>query len=145
MQKLLNSFFILLFIPAVGFSQLDRKDAELIMKTSFNAPAQASKPKFVQTSGSFIKRYNPVTLGFGAMLYVYQVVLSPQISSKCSYEVSCSNFSKRCIQQYGLIRGVALSADRLTRCNRVAAFDISMHDLLDNYKIKDDPERYHLD
>jgi putative component of membrane protein insertase Oxa1/YidC/SpoIIIJ protein YidD len=88
-------------------------------------------------------RYNPVSLAFSSLLYFYQSLLSVQISSGCSYEVSCSNFSKAAIKEFGLIKGVALSADRLSRCNQIAAYDIIVSDLdFDNQKVKDDLSQY---
>ena len=72
----------------------------------------------------WLVRYNPVSLAFSGMMYVYQRFISPQLPSDCLYEHSCSNFSKELIATYGLSRGMVFTADRLTRCNRVAAIDI---------------------
>ncbi len=58
------------------------------------------------------------------MMFVYQRYISPQLPSECLYEHSCSSFSKELIGTYGLARGVVYTADRLTRCNRVAALDV---------------------
>jgi len=75
---------------------------------------------------SVIARYNPVSLGFGGMMFVYQQFLSPQFASDCPYDNSCSNFSKLAIQRFGLFKGIALSADRLTRCNEFVNYDITL-------------------
>jgi uncharacterized protein len=72
---------------------------------------------------AFVK-YNPVSLVFGGLLYVYQRSISLQIGAACPYEVSCSAFSKQCIRQYGILKGIPLTADRLTRCTRLASFDL---------------------
>ncbi len=90
-----------------------------------------------------IIRYNPVTLTFSSLMYFYQGILSPQIASNCAYKISCSNFSKMCIYRYGLIKGVALSADRLIRCTQFSAIDIDEYDIdRKESKIVDDPEKY---
>jgi putative component of membrane protein insertase Oxa1/YidC/SpoIIIJ protein YidD len=71
---------------------------------------------------AFVK-YNPVSLVFGGLLLAYQKTISVQIGANCPYEINCSNFSRMCIRQYGLIKGIPLTADRLTRCTRLAGFD----------------------
>ncbi len=82
------------------------------------------KPGFLFISKKKWIRYNPVNLAFGGLLFVYQSVISSQIAADCPYEISCSNFSKQSILEYGLIKGLALSADRLTRCTKLAAKDL---------------------
>ncbi len=81
--------------------------------------------RFVHTKNpSFIARYNPVSLSFGSMLFLYQKFLSPQFAADCPFDNSCSNYSKLAISRFGLLKGVALSADRLTRCNQFLNYDV---------------------
>ena len=75
-------------------------------------------------SDRIISRLNPVRLSLGGMMYVYQRFVSPQLPSECLYHPSCSGFSKELIRDLGLVKGMAATADRLTRCNRIAVFDI---------------------
>ena len=89
-------------------------------------------------------RYNPLSLTFSGMLFFYQKVVSAQIAASCPYEISCSNFSKQCIGKYGLLKGVALSADRLMRCNKIAAYDIHPLLITDDQRIHDPIEKYLL-
>lgn len=100
------------------------------------------KPTFMLTGKKKWVRYNPVNLTFGGLLFLYQAVISSQISADCPYEVSCSNFSKQCIIRYGLIKGCALSADRLTRCTRIAAKDINPLRISKEGMFIDKPEYY---
>lgn len=74
-----------------------------------------SKNKFIQ--------YNPVTLFFNASLFIYQKFISQHFSAGCYYQPSCSEFGRLAIKKYGLIKGIIITADRLTRCNRIAATD----------------------
>ncbi len=92
----------------------------------------------------FIARYNPVSIGAAALMLLYQHIVSPQFSGFCLYERSCSNFSKAAISEFGLIKGVFISADRLLRCNISAIHDIPA-DKFDpaGYAI-DEPEKYHI-
>lgn len=95
---------------------------------------------------SFIAQYNPLTAVLKGSMYVYQELLSPQLSRSCPYEITCSNFSKQSIQYFGVVKGVFLSADRILRCNRIGLLDVpplsfsgeagSISDSPDQYKIK---------
>jgi len=89
--------------------------------------------RFMRTrSNNFFIRYNPVSLTFGGLMYVYQRFISPQLPSECLYEHNCSDFSRELIYKYGLAKGVFTTSDRLMRCNRVSALDV--HPLLVNEK-----------
>jgi len=91
----------------------------------------------------FVK-YNPVSLVFGGGLFFYQKLISPQIVMGCAFDPSCSNFSKGCIKEYGVIKGVALSTDRLTRCTRLSAIDFHPVLFNENGKVNDQPAFYQL-
>ena len=64
-----------------------------------------------------LAKYNPVQLTFTGLMLFYQRIISPQLSSDCPYELTCSNFSKHAIKEFGLVKGIFLSSDRLLRCN----------------------------
>ena len=89
-----------------------------------------------------VARYNPIALTFTGMMLLYQHVISPQISSDCVYSRSCSNFSKEAIHQFGLVKGIFLTADRLLRCNRGCENDFPPSAFEPNGKIKDEPSDY---
>ena len=52
------------------------------------------------------------------LIHFYQKHLSDQILNDCIYDQSCSEFSKLSFEHYGFFKGLFLTADRLTRCNR---------------------------
>ena len=108
-----------------------------------SADVQLSAKYIFHDKNLFIK-YNPISIFFGGALFIYQRFISPQISAGCAYEISCSNFSKQCISHYGFLKGIALSTDRLSRCNKIASADF--HPLLINFqnKVIDNPEMYKL-
>jgi len=58
------------------------------------------------------------------MMWLYQNLISPQLSSSCLYEPTCSSFSVLLLQHYGIIPGMIMTADRLMRCNRLILHDI---------------------
>jgi putative component of membrane protein insertase Oxa1/YidC/SpoIIIJ protein YidD len=61
---------------------------------------------------------------FKGFLRIYKRHISNQLLNDCIYDVSCSAFSQGAISEFGFIKGVFLSADRLTRCNRASAISI---------------------
>lgn len=90
-----------------------------------------------------ISNYNPVALIFKGALSVYQAVISPQLYGRCIYNLSCSNFSKVAIHEFGLIKGVIISADRLMRCNSKARRESPLYLFNpDTKKIIDHPSKY---
>jgi putative component of membrane protein insertase Oxa1/YidC/SpoIIIJ protein YidD len=97
-----------------------------------------------QGKKNVVVKYNPVSLFFGGLLLFYQKAISPQIAVSCPYEINCSNFSKKCIQHYGLLKGIALTADRLTRCTQYTLIDLKNVQLNKNKKIIDPIEQYTL-
>ncbi len=125
---LLCALIITCAIP--GFSsqgdvERDRHLLSARVAASHNQENDLRGVSFMQSGGEgSLRRYNPVALTLGGMMYVYQRFISPQLPSECLYHTSCSSFSISLISEYGLVRGVVATADRLMRCNRVAALDI---------------------
>lgn len=89
------------------------------------------------------RTYNPVKLILYIPLFIYQGLLSEQVSANCEFEPSCSNFGVLSIKRLGIIKGLFLTADRLTRCNGEAQPEAKNY-LMDHHtgKIIDEPEFY---
>ncbi len=51
------------------------------------------------------------------LIRVYQVTLSPLLGKCCRFEPSCSHYAMEAIRRHGFLRGAALGAWRLLRCN----------------------------
>lgn len=130
MQKSVNrSFFLFYFfsitIGMSGQTNMFKADIENInFQLSHSLIVTSVRPYIYQKEQSFIKKFNPFGLLIGGTLYVYQNVLSKHISADCLYTPSCSEFSKQAIKEYGLLKGIIMTADRLNRCNRIAAQDL---------------------
>ena len=121
-----NLLFVFLCLLCTSVFSQTKTDNDLIFeKTTFVNSFEAKREVTYLFAGknAFIK-YNPVSLVFGGLLYAYQKTISVQIGAACPYEVNCSSFSKRCIQQYGILKGIPLTADRLTRCTKLAGIDM---------------------
>ncbi len=52
-----------------------------------------------------------------ALIRFYQKRLSPLKITKCPYIPSCSQYGLEAIQKYGAVKGSALAAWRILRCN----------------------------
>jgi len=48
---------------------------------------------------------------------LYQKLISPMIGQRCRYYPSCSNYSLQAVRSHGPIKGIALAAWRVLRCN----------------------------
>jgi len=56
----------------------------------------------------------------GALLWLlrhYKRFISPALPAACRYVPSCSEYAQEAVARYGAMRGTALSAWRLLRCN----------------------------
>jgi putative component of membrane protein insertase Oxa1/YidC/SpoIIIJ protein YidD len=73
------------------------------------------------------------------LLNIYQKHISVQISADCLYSLSCSRYSREIVNKKGLILGVLLSADRLTRCSGFCAKDIPERKYNENGFVEDNP------
>ena len=137
-------FVALIFLKINCFGQNSIDEIVLLKEQNFKENKfDVRKPSYLfsNTKNIFVK-YNPVSLTFGGLLFFYQKAISPQISVDCPYEINCSNFSKRCIQHFGLLKGVSLTADRLTRCSQFTLIDIKPIDFNNKNKIIDRIESY---
>ncbi len=129
LTKIFTVFFFLGFFGAeAAFAQAPKNDLEILedsICSGSDCDHAHHQITFLQPrSQSRFARYNPVSLTFSGLMYVYQRYISPQLPSECLYKTSCSHFSKELISEYGLLKGVFTTADRLMRCNRVAAIDV---------------------
>ncbi|MBK9639218.1 MAG: membrane protein insertion efficiency factor YidD [Bacteroidetes bacterium] len=134
-----------LLIVVIPNNDHSKKDFELMATHERKNPYPIKKkPSFLLVGKKNIVKYNPVSLLFGGMLYTYQATISSQIAADCPYEVSCSAFSKQSILEFGLIKGLALSADRVTRCTKSSIKQIHSLRISENGNIIDFPSYYRL-
>lgn len=139
-----NIFFITLVFLYLNVSS---QDLDIIASQKFDNQKFSNKHvSFINTTNHHLfHKYNPFFLILGSSMFVYQSVISPQLYAGCLYSPSCSAFSKDAIQEYGILKGVALSADRLTRCTPFIKFDLFYYSFNKNNKINDPVHIYHLD
>ncbi|MEQ8927020.1 MAG: membrane protein insertion efficiency factor YidD [Fulvivirga sp.] len=78
-----------------------------------------SYEKHAKKKVSVFNAINPLYWTYKGGLAFYQEYISSQLSSTCIYATSCSRFGKKLFDEYGPIKGVFLSVDRIGRCNRL--------------------------
>lgn len=134
--------------PAGAISPELLNDLALIEARSHQATAKAQKARspqrhyLVDKDDPLSVKINPAYHVFGGLLYFYQTSLSRQFSADCLYEPTCSSFSMDVIAHYGTVKGLALTADRLCRCNRIAQTDL--HPLSINEKTLRSRDSYQI-
>lgn len=139
--------FIIFLFPFSVHGQ--NNDMELILNSETSEIDQIKnkqnrKREFLITKQDpLVSKLNPVKWSLAGMLYFYQTSLSKHFSADCLYSPSCSNFSKDVIRHYGILKGIFLTADRLSRCNRIA--QTSLHPLSldpESHRSKDGYPKY---
>jgi uncharacterized protein len=50
-------------------------------------------------------------------VHAYRLLVSPLLGPRCKYHPTCSQFALDAIREWGLLRGVPLTAWRVLRCN----------------------------
>jgi putative component of membrane protein insertase Oxa1/YidC/SpoIIIJ protein YidD len=148
--KIVLLFFVILITNTFSSAVPPQSDFEMLQakETDENAHIHSHDIRFMRSrSKNVIIRYNPVSLVFGGLMYTYQRFISPQLPSECLYVHNCSNFSKDLFYEYGLVKGLFTTSDRLLRCNRLSALDIhplmidensgKVMDSIDIYKSED--------
>jgi putative component of membrane protein insertase Oxa1/YidC/SpoIIIJ protein YidD len=133
-QRRMVIFFTTLFLLAASLSygQEVQEDLQMIRDRDFSDPGEFAHYHGAGNSvrplnsrqHNFIAQYNPVTLLLKGVLLGYQTVVSEQLARHCPYEITCSNFSKQAIEEFGVFKGVFISADRILRCNRIGLLDV---------------------
>lgn len=76
-------------------------------------------PDGVQSKRSFIAksdRNSVINTVAGGMIYFYQNIISEQIQASCSYEISCSQYLKLCIEKYGFVIGTFAGINQFGKC-----------------------------
>ena len=110
----------------------------LLIKKSFSVYNQPEpvKRKFLSLKGkTVLAKINPLTYFAGTALFVYQRVVSEQISANCCYEISCSSYAKFGIEQHGFFGGLLLGLNQFNNCFGAVTNDYPEYKVNNNYKI----------
>lgn len=51
------------------------------------------------------------------LIKTYQRRISPGMAPSCRFQPTCSHYTYGAIEEYGVLRGIAMGAWRIVRCN----------------------------
>lgn len=54
---------------------------------------------------------------FILLIRAYQLIISPWIGPRCRFTPTCSRYGIEALKKYGLLKGIWLTAKRLSRCH----------------------------
>ena len=116
--RLLGTWIILILCASSwGWASTPEEAADLTFILRAN-PIQISHQK--QEAIPFNPREStPIRLFSTGLIRLYQKYISTQDLPACNFSPSCSRFGMGSIQEYGVFRGVLLTADRLLRDNGI--------------------------
>ena len=75
------------------------------------------KEKLQKVSHFNLQETSELKFAATGLIRLYQKFISSQDGPSCNFTPTCSRFGMACIQEYGMLRGIFLTADRLLRCN----------------------------
>lgn len=108
-------FFLSLVLSQFCFGQTSNQNSRVIQATVGKTEQVHSKRRLMYTDSTTTNR-NPIKLLFSGLMYAYQNVFSEQISATCTYEISCSEYTKLCIETNGLFLGSIQGFHQLMHC-----------------------------
>jgi putative component of membrane protein insertase Oxa1/YidC/SpoIIIJ protein YidD len=121
-------------VAGSGFDDFTRPKA-LVQPESWEALAVADTPL---PSGAW-----PPSLVACDLLWVYQHSSSGGAGSRCPFYPSCSRYCRIAVEDYGLLAGCVMGAERLSRChgNQDALGDYPLIRKAGRYLILDPPDK----
>lgn len=81
------------------------------------------------------QKLNPLFYAGGGLMFVYQNVFSEQLQSDCTYRISCSEYTKQCVQKFGFLKGMLIGLHQLSTCVPGAYLDYDKFFLTDEFKV----------
>lgn len=144
MRKISILFFCICLNSIVN-AQSVPSDILLISSKSDSIPGPVKKSftsLHQEERKSVLIKYNPVAITFSSLMFFYQRVLSPQIHAGCLFHPSCSEFGKQSIKEFGFVKGIFITADRIARCTKISAYDIQRLDISKDGRANDPAKKY---
>lgn len=70
------------------------------------------------------------------------VAVNRQITGECYFEPECNQFVGQAVKEFGVVRGLIITTDRLTRCSRIGT--ASGHHFSKDGRIHEGTEAYRI-
>jgi uncharacterized protein len=136
---------LILFISLFTNFILVRAQVDLAQLDQYTSRSLEARKEGLKDQRGFARSRNPLKTTGNSLIWVYQKIFSEQLNAGCSFHPSCSSYGKQAIGERGLLMGILLTADRLTRCNGAAQIESEAY-LVDKKtgKLNDEPRMYRL-
>lgn len=102
--------------------------------------AQTSDSGLIRESSFEDHRYEETVPDSLSVLGRAAVKLNRQLTGECWYEPECYLFVGQAVKEFGLIPGLIITTDRLTRCSRIGT--ASRHHFSEDGKVHEGVEAY---
>jgi len=128
---------ILYFFGFFCYSQSQNVNDLITKKISANHPPVHKHYRSVmQPKKNTLQHINPFNYISIGLMFTYQRVITQQLNGSCAYENSCSQFTKKAINYYGLVKGSLIGLNQLQTCYPTSYLDYPDHKINHNLKIK---------
>jgi putative component of membrane protein insertase Oxa1/YidC/SpoIIIJ protein YidD len=97
---------------------------------------EQNKAKKERPKRKGLQKINPLGYLLDAGIITYQAVFSEQLQSDCQYEISCSEYTLRCIRKFGGLRGLLMGLNQLQDCHLQSKYEHETIALNTRHKIK---------
>jgi len=114
MKKTILNIFFLSFFNCLISQNLYFKNKNILLNQNQTITDTINKKDLIQDGIN--NKHNPIFVLLKSLMFIYQNCISQQLQADCEYYESCSNFSKRCIREHGIFKGILFSGDRIMRC-----------------------------
>ncbi len=144
MQKPLTSVILILIVMSSIQSMAQQSKHDLALIATHRPASSLPDHSYDQSKKktTLIQAINPIYWVYKGGISFYQNHISEQLSTSCIYETSCSRFSKELFHEYGAVKAFFLSADRISRCNRITYSETFKLSLNSEGRIKEEATDY---
>jgi putative component of membrane protein insertase Oxa1/YidC/SpoIIIJ protein YidD len=124
-----TSKFYIIFFLVISLNSLFGQSSTIVndkIEAKINSYYKVEEPIKRKTL-NVDNKFNPFIYVASGLLFVYQNILSEQISADCTYETSCSEYTKKCVAKHGFIKGSILGVHQLSCCSETVKQDLPEH------------------
>lgn len=98
--------------------------------------------KFISLKGKkLMTKLNPLTYVAGTMMFIYQRGVSEQIQANCTYHISCSSYTKLCMERQGMLGGFFIGFNQFNNCFAGISKDYPRYKISSEGKVMNDPDQ----
>ncbi len=109
---MVNTAILLLSLTLFSSSETESR-LDFLIRTN---PIIEERPDEPFHSPLDLKETSEVKLAFSGLIRFYQIYISSQDIPSCNFNLTCSRFMRKAIEEHGAFHGILMGSDRLQRC-----------------------------